>query len=212
MDAVRTRKDAWVQKRVKGGERREQILEVMSALLVEKGVEGFSMRRLAERVGISLASLQYHFSSKDRLMSAFLDGLFDRLHHRLAARAGAKVADPRAALEEILRTIIALDAMPENANLYIHLWALSTSDPIVAEAMEKHMSTYVDMIHGAVMKMRPDLSNAQALLTATMVVSTLEGLAVTHAAAQDMGMSTQDVADYVVGTLMGWIEGAPHSG
>jgi AcrR family transcriptional regulator len=54
--------------------RRDEILQAPEALLRDGGLEGFSMRRLADKVGIKLASLQYHFRSKGLLMQALIGG------------------------------------------------------------------------------------------------------------------------------------------
>ena len=53
--------------------RRDEILRAAEALLREGGLVGFSMRRLADSVGIKLASLQYHFRSKGLLMEALIE-------------------------------------------------------------------------------------------------------------------------------------------
>ncbi|HTQ02484.1 MAG TPA: TetR/AcrR family transcriptional regulator [Polyangiaceae bacterium] len=54
-------------------ETRERILHESRELLREKGSPGFSMRGLAERVGVTPTALYRHFEDKDALLATLLD-------------------------------------------------------------------------------------------------------------------------------------------
>jgi AcrR family transcriptional regulator len=56
--------------------RAQEILEAARALLEEEGFDAFSMRRLAERLGIRAPSLYKHFASKEALEAALLSQVF----------------------------------------------------------------------------------------------------------------------------------------
>jgi len=58
---------------------REQIVEVASALVDEAGSAGFSMRALAQRVGISPMGLYTYFPSKDRILFQVFSDLADQV-------------------------------------------------------------------------------------------------------------------------------------
>jgi AcrR family transcriptional regulator len=62
-------------KRLKAAERRASILAVAKVLFADRGFHGVSVDELARRVGVSPAVLYQHFSSKDALYAAVLDGL-----------------------------------------------------------------------------------------------------------------------------------------
>ena len=53
--------------------RREMILDAASALFVERGYDGASLRDISRRVGISHPGMLHHFSSKDVLLGAVID-------------------------------------------------------------------------------------------------------------------------------------------
>jgi AcrR family transcriptional regulator len=59
--------------------RKEEILDIATALFAERGYEGTSMNDVAERVGMRKASLFYHFTTKDALYEAVLDRLVSRV-------------------------------------------------------------------------------------------------------------------------------------
>ncbi len=52
---------------------RRAILDATEALLVEDGVEAFSMRRLAERCGYTPPTIYHHFVDKQHLLDELLD-------------------------------------------------------------------------------------------------------------------------------------------
>jgi AcrR family transcriptional regulator len=64
--------------------RKEEIIEVATALFAERGFEGTSMSDVAGRVGVRKASLFYHFDTKDALYEAVLD--------RIVAQVGASLS------------------------------------------------------------------------------------------------------------------------
>lgn len=62
----------------KGAARRQQIMDAAVELFGEVGYRGTSLRELAERVGITHPGLLYHFTSKEKLLSAVLARRDDR--------------------------------------------------------------------------------------------------------------------------------------
>jgi AcrR family transcriptional regulator len=56
---------------------RAEILAVASELFVEQGYEGTSLREIAERLDITKAALYYHFPSKDDMLGALIQPMFE---------------------------------------------------------------------------------------------------------------------------------------
>ncbi|HYC05073.1 MAG TPA: TetR/AcrR family transcriptional regulator [Azospirillaceae bacterium] len=69
--------------RLPAAERREQILRIARELFIAEGFERASMRRIAERAGITPTAIYDHFADKEALMAAigeeFFDGLIEAL-------------------------------------------------------------------------------------------------------------------------------------
>ena len=82
---------------------RERLVEAALEIFAARGFEGATTRAIAERAGVALAALPYHFETKDALWRAAADRLFERLRERFAA-----VLDEAAALEldERLRLLV----------------------------------------------------------------------------------------------------------
>jgi len=64
---------------------RGEILAAAESLLVERGFEAFSMRRLARRCGCTAATLYHYFADKDALLDELLEDRFARLRDRMRA-------------------------------------------------------------------------------------------------------------------------------
>ncbi len=69
----------WVRKRLKPGERREQILQTLAAMLEQSGVERITTAALAARLEVSEAALYRHFASKAQMF----EGLIDFIEHTI---------------------------------------------------------------------------------------------------------------------------------
>jgi AcrR family transcriptional regulator len=79
-------------------ETRERILSEARDLFLERGLEGFSMRVLGERVGISAPAIYRHFADKDALLATLIDASFSTFSSYLA-----RALDGRTALERFCR-------------------------------------------------------------------------------------------------------------
>lgn len=76
-------------RRLRGGERREQILTVALRLFGERGAGNVTTRQIAQAVGISQPSLYGHFASADAIADELCVRAFDELAARFAATIAA---------------------------------------------------------------------------------------------------------------------------
>lgn len=60
------------QRRARGSLSREEIIEAATAVINEQGVEAMSMRRVAERLGCSVASPYAHFENQEEIMRSLV--------------------------------------------------------------------------------------------------------------------------------------------
>jgi len=72
---------------------REAILDTARTMIVAQGIDGFSLRRLATRLGVTAPSLYRFFDSKDAIVAAIAESAFGDLIDAIE-RAAAEVDDP----------------------------------------------------------------------------------------------------------------------
>lgn len=59
----------------------DQILETAARLIDVDGVEAFSMRRLAEQLGVAVTSIYWHVGGRDKLFDSLVEGLLGQMTH-----------------------------------------------------------------------------------------------------------------------------------
>lgn len=79
------------RKRLPPEERRAQIVAAARSLFAAEGTDKVSMRRIAERVGITQAAIYQHFENKEAILFVIIEGFFSDL---LAALEAAIAMDP----------------------------------------------------------------------------------------------------------------------
>jgi TetR/AcrR family transcriptional regulator len=90
---------------------RERILAAALDLFSERSFDGAATREIAARAGVTQPLLNYHFSSKDELWRAAVDGLFARLAESLTARAaGLRGVDDLTTAKLLVREFVHFSA------------------------------------------------------------------------------------------------------
>ncbi|MGZ5391041.1 MAG: TetR/AcrR family transcriptional regulator [Mycobacterium sp.] len=59
----------------------DQILETAARLIDVDGVEAFTMRRLAEQLGVAVTSIYWHIGGKDKLFDSLVEELLAQMAH-----------------------------------------------------------------------------------------------------------------------------------
>lgn len=85
--------------------RRGELLEAAIAVIGEEGLSRLTLARVAARVGLSAASVNFHFASKDNLLSDTLYAVVQEFHDTLSSVIAEHSDDPLRALEGIIRAI-----------------------------------------------------------------------------------------------------------
>jgi AcrR family transcriptional regulator len=74
-----------------GAERRQQIAEAALLLIARHGLQGTTVSRIADEVGLEAPSLYVHFSSRQEILLAAVDALFARVGLHLASSSDSNV-------------------------------------------------------------------------------------------------------------------------
>ena len=133
---------------VRGSATRQKILEAARATLLEAGTAGTSTRAVAERAGVPLSLVHYHFGSKHDLLAAVLEheneGLLVRQRELYAAPGP---------LAEKWRTACAFldeDIGSGYVRVLWELWAAGLSDEALAERWRSAMGGWRELLESVV--------------------------------------------------------------
>ena len=167
-----------------------EILEATEAVIAETGITRLSMRSVASRVGISLASLQYYYRTREDLVRSFFDYKAWAYAGQLEALLESRSRDPAAALRGTLRFLLR-DALVERTGIvYTQIQALASHDRAARVALEAHMRVYRSLMELLVTGLRPDLPPGEVRARATALVALVEGF---PSAAQRSDTSARDL-------------------
>jgi AcrR family transcriptional regulator len=93
VSAFSTPATAGRKKRGEGHTHREEILQAAKELFLEQGYDATTIRRIADRVGVSAPALYLYFPDKEQMMLALCDQTFGHLIESVGEIE--KISDPR---------------------------------------------------------------------------------------------------------------------
>lgn len=172
-----------------------RVLTLMAEIALEKGLDALSMRDVAKRAGISLAALQYHFSSKDALIAAFVGVTLDGYHKEISLIRGS--SEQAAELWNMVVYAARQTLDDRTGDLFAMVEARSKHDPTTALALDRFMRVYIETIRDALLRRHPQLPPVDAQLAAARIVAMIEGLSSVRSAAQAMGLSAEGLCEAV---------------
>lgn len=120
------------------GERRQQIVEGLLAVMAEHGYDGSSTQAIADAAGLGAGLVHYHFANKREILLDLVDELASRLDARYRARA-ARAESAWERLVAFLDAHVALgrDADPRAVACWVHVGAESLRDADVRAAYQR---------------------------------------------------------------------------
>ncbi len=158
--------------------RAKSIVKDAIALITEEGYGEFSLRKVAARNGIKLASLQYHFKNKEALLAAVLDHVLHDFGERFNEgdpEAYASIA-PEQLLDFMVDFAVDENQRVEATNFFFQLWAMSCHDAAAAQIQEKIYAIYRKTISVLIQMVNPALSAAERNIRSIIIICILDGL------------------------------------
>jgi AcrR family transcriptional regulator len=148
---------------------RRRILAGAGELFAQRGFRAATMREIAERAGVNLASAHYHFGSKQELYLEVVRAEFDKLEARLVARGAnpgrALASLSRGELERMLvrRIETMLDTVLDVAGIHGSIMLREMTDP--SDALPLIVKQFIDPqrreMDRIVARLAPELSPAE---------------------------------------------------
>jgi AcrR family transcriptional regulator len=135
------------------GDLRQALLREARQLLREGGVEELSLRKIAERIGVSAASLYHHFKDKNDLLCALAEEGFRDLERAIEGTVASGPRDLARAFRAFVRAYVAF-AMetPERYDLMFGraIWKAGTPTESLRTIAYAVFRGYVDRVDAVV--------------------------------------------------------------
>ncbi|WP_405182708.1 TetR/AcrR family transcriptional regulator [Nocardia sp. NBC_01377] len=112
------------------GQARGRVLEAALALYTERGVSGTSLQMIADRVGVSKASVYYQFQSKDDIAMTVIRPVFEDIERVVRIAEALPTHEARRA--------VAFSGVIELVVRHRHITRVFYGDPAVGRLLEDH--------------------------------------------------------------------------
>jgi AcrR family transcriptional regulator len=190
---------------------REGLLEAARRLLETKGYARITARDLVAESDTNLASIGYHFGSKDGLLNAAIAGAFQEWTDQLAEIA---MADPDAVPIERARTTwaAAIEHLPSKRALllsYVEALAQAERTPELREQFAKqyrHCREQIAHLVAVSLGSGASAEDPRCKAIASFVIATCDGLALQYLLAPDDVPTGAELTD---GLAAAWIASLP---
>ncbi len=157
--------------------RKDEILAAARRILIEEGHHRLTLRNVAQNVGIKLASLQYHFSNKNALITALIDTENDSYQSLMESLLGvAEASADDQAVASIMDRLFEEYQDERALKFHEQLWALSIRDP---EMMKQYLQGYEDVWDSAeatIGRFDPASTKAERRTRAALIIALVDGL------------------------------------
>ena len=158
-----------------GRDTRQKIIDAGRELLIEKGYADFRLRDVADRAGLAIGNLPYHFPTKRDLIHAILDEASAR-HMETLRRAVASAATVLGQLNAVIDAGLELIDEPENS-AWLSISVLAQHDTELADKIESSDDVFARAVAEQLVIIRPALSVQRARQIARYFAVTLNGFA-----------------------------------
>ncbi len=163
--------------RVKGRAREAEIIAAARDLLAGNGYEQFTLRNVAERVGIRMSHLQYYFATKGDLVRALLESVAAD-YSAQTAQVLAQVPDTPTARFMAWIDFLLQDCWdPRTRHFFIQLWGLVESeDAYTGELLQQFYATDISEILRLLQDLSPHLDAGLLDQRAAIIAGVIEGM------------------------------------
>ena len=164
---------------VRGSATRLKILQAARATLLEGGTGGTSTRAVAERAGVPLSLVHYHFGSKQELLASVLE----HENEALLARQRELYAAPGPLAEKWRTACTFLDEDVGSGYVRVlwELWAAGLADAALAERWRAAMGGWRELLESVVAAWADELEIALPLTPraiAALITNIFQGVEV----------------------------------
>ena len=163
------------------------LLDAAAACLVDHGVAGTTTTLVVERAGVSQGALFKHFATKQDLLTATAQHLYEQLVARYLERFAtlAAGADRSHRLDGAIRLLWEMFASPELAAA-LDLTNASRTDPELATRLDPVITAHAARVRSAAVEILPELTTHRDFpVTFDLILETMTGMAMSHITDED---------------------------
>jgi AcrR family transcriptional regulator len=182
---------------------RGRILEAAERVLARDGYHAFSTRKVAQECSISVGNLTYYFPTKDSLIEASMEAIYDRYERRYA-ELGSR--DSPAELAKLVTELLRDAADPEASGLFLELALMARHHGSGAEVINRFYERWAHDIAEAMSHAYPDCSRTELLRVAYFLTIIADGVCAVFSRLEDRSVGHDEIVTLAIGAIRGLLE------
>ena len=163
-------------KRKATGERQLEILQAARDILISEGFHKLTLRNIANKVGINLSSLQYHFKNRAALIAALFEQASE--YYQSNVRILLKIEpgdDLRLKIGQGVRSALNDHKSKQDNQFFSQIVAMAIEEPAAQELIDDFYQRLWTMGSDLLLKLNPSLDEEERLNRSAQMLSLVEG-------------------------------------
>jgi AcrR family transcriptional regulator len=160
----------------KGNERVAAILEAAKNVLVEDGFAAMSLREVAKRAEMTVGNVGYYFPTKDSLLAALAEYIFDQWDARFRRHLPPALVGAEAIFIHSIRFMIEENKRPKTKSLLLEMWAIANRSRAIRRMMDTFYARMRGWIEAMLAEIKPGTNAHRRRLRAALITAQIEGL------------------------------------
>lgn len=165
-------------------ETKTRILDAAEKLIVELGAEKASLRKITAEAGVNIAAINYHFGSKDNLVSAILERFLNPVLHELMTGLETLVkqsGEKGPEIEDIIRcNLVPIYQFsiknPDYENIFYQLSRSYDDQNVFRQSIQKTMEKNMKFYAQHIVRALPDIPEETTLMRFAFFRNTSTGI------------------------------------
>lgn len=158
--------------------RRDEILKVSWSVFATEGSSGFSMRKVAQALGVRLNTVQYYYGDLNSLLLETIRLGLERYTLRYRLLAVDTRLTPQKRLEAVVEDMLREANDPTAGGIAVELWVLAQRNEQVRQLVQEMYAEVINSLALISRDVDPAQSPAEAQAVATMLTAMAEGTVV----------------------------------
>ncbi len=163
--------------RPRGRARRDAIVAAAREVITDNGYAQLSLRAVAERAGVGLSHLQYHFPTREKLVKALIENVAADYAAATAAAIAGVPDTPTARFMAWIDYLIEDCWQPQTRRFFVQLWGLLEVESGQSGSLLSDFYNYdIEGIAGMLVELSPHLDPGLLRHRATIIAGAIEGM------------------------------------
>jgi AcrR family transcriptional regulator len=157
----------------------KRIVDEAVIILAKEGYEHFTLRAIAQRVGIRLNAVQHYFPTKPLILRAAIEQAIGTYDERMDLLASQSAIDPESRFLAVAELHLASCVDELTGGFFIAFWGLTTHDSDALQLLNDTYRNACERFARLIRDLDPAVALEESRLRAVQILALLEGTTVT---------------------------------